>query len=714
MTRRIFIDCVPSRTSHGGGEQIFWVGLADEDGNVFSAVNADVGLEGLDDRIRDQVLPLVPADEVRLPRDLLASAIVEWVGPNPVQWWTWRPPVEESANTEAADEQSTPQQTTHSCALEGLVDLVNPWPEAWEDAARDVNDVAHHTPYGVDLPDIPRPYHPALAAAWVRDVWSLFHDATFPGGGIPLVVFYIPLAQPLPVPDGFTLQAKIRNPPLSRIRRLGAAAGIEVSLSCQQAIDTHSQPFADMSLLFRTAEEFVDDVPVLTNARERQMTVVEAFVPLDRGIASTPDFEPGQYSDEFDLALRAVRRLQEAYALLSQEPVLLTSLKTLPPALPVWVGRIEDYGLRPRRTWSGVFLVNDYAAVSTAPREPLDARGLDGLRLALAQSGEAQPFGSYAALRREAWTQRAILGNWRLAVLTAAVSGEMLLDTILLHLHWELGTPPEDVAQIFTLEGPRHTKRILTEYSGLLGGHWSASGNGVVARYLSEVVALRHRIVHRGYDPRLEEVDRSLAAMSDLERFLADRLTSDRCLNRFTRTAQAWCGNRGLQQRGRLTARVRRLLDSPVEPNWHETFGRWRRIVEVRAEGNRPAPGHKDNEQRVYLLVWRDGERRWLVHDVDALAAVILPSEEIAVPQDMQANVDRFLSRTVPADGGSPFRIHLEGVSYSRSELHIVWLDEYELLPELGILLPHQLVSVPERSRGAASIPFVQGDAHEP
>lgn len=80
------------------------------------------------------------------------------------------------------------------------------------------------------------------------------------------------------------------------------------------------------------------------------------------------------------------------------------------------------------------------------------------------------------------------------------------------------------------------------------------------------------------------------------------RLTDTANLNRFTRTARAFCGNNGLERRGRLTRRVRELLDDPRELNWFETFERWRIYLDFLVTGERPFAGADGNDMTVTVL----------------------------------------------------------------------------------------------------------------
>jgi hypothetical protein len=65
--RRIFLDTEFTDLPWSGHSELLWVGLADQDGRSWSAVNAEVSTDAhFSEFVRDVVVPLIPADEPRL------------------------------------------------------------------------------------------------------------------------------------------------------------------------------------------------------------------------------------------------------------------------------------------------------------------------------------------------------------------------------------------------------------------------------------------------------------------------------------------------------------------------------------------------------------------------------------------------------------------------------------------------------------------------
>lgn len=703
----IFVEGVFSCLPWEGEPKLLWIGLADQDGHTLSLVSAEIDAASIPQSL-ERSLAEIPLDEERVNSAALGQAIIEWIGADSiVEWWSWQMVSEELGEFGAPQDGERWIARVSQQELEALQRIIEPWPAGWGTDVRDLRGALGTLPLRIDLPDPPTPYHPAQFALWQRDVWSDWRKRAFPGGGIPVVAFYIPLAQPLPLPHGFVVQTVLNDLSLARVKRVGAAAALTVSLCVIQASDTQSQMASDVSLLFGTVAALLDEPIPEPISADRAMTIVEAFVPISREIDLEEPPEFHEFSDDFEEALSAVRRLQDAYASLVQGPLLLTSLATLPPAIPMWLGRIENAFEMPRRLADGVFFVNKSATRFSIAPPLLEGERLAEVGDALMYRGEASTFAGYASLRREAWNQRHLHGNWRLAALVAAISGEVLLDAFLMHLHWEKGSRPISVAQHFGVDGLSHTRRVLSQYTSLLGGRWRDDGTGAVGLYLENVVRLRHRIVHGGLDPSLDEADRALEAMIALESYLGDLVSSPGVLNRFTRTAIIWCGQRGLEKRSRFTRRVRDLMNDTSEPNWRITFERWRRFVEFGIAG-RPPHGADGNDVVLFLLIWADGDLRWLIHDSDAAAATVIPFNQVHAFGVSPEALDGWRRAAAQLEEDVPLRVKVEHARYERSDTAWLWLDDYEVIPDVDIYLPDARDRRTRiRSRGAGPFPFV-------
>jgi len=112
-------------------------------------------------------------------------------------------------------------------------------------------------------------------------------------------------------------------------------------------------------------------------------------------------------------------------------------------------------------------------------------------------------------------------GDFRATVIFSHCASEILLDTAILGMLFEEGRSPTDAARIF--DKPLKT-RLLTEYHERLGGTWTVSGTKPVARWLRDLLRMRHRVAHSGYAPSYDEARVARDAHFDLGSHLRDRL----------------------------------------------------------------------------------------------------------------------------------------------------------------------------------------------
>lgn len=190
----------------------------------------------------------------------------------------------------------------------------------------------------------------------------------------------------------------------------------------------------------------------------------------------------------------------------------------------------------------------------------------------------------------------------------------------------------------------------------------------------------RHRALHAGYRPTLNESRDALHGLGLLEEFLADEVV--RRIARHPVTALVLLGEPGLRQRHSLTRRVRSVMADPNQVPWRPTFQRWQRAVaRLRADaegtGDNPDPGRS-----VVLYVLRPGERSEAVlHDraagkaVLALSAVDLPLLDLpTLLARKQEEVDR---------NGIAISVQLVGATAAPGG---EWVEEHRLVPEASVM----------------------------
>lgn len=175
--RRIFLDTEFKNLPWSGHSAMLWVGLADEAGNAWSAINADVGL---DDHVsqftRDVVVPRTTADEPRLSAADLSEGIRQFCGAVE-EFWAWCPTVGVLASAFGlGDGAGEAHHRYWDWDLQLLQRTVAPWPEGWPTRLNDLHAAARAT--GVTPPKNDSAHHPRDDALWNLRLFKLIHRHT--------------------------------------------------------------------------------------------------------------------------------------------------------------------------------------------------------------------------------------------------------------------------------------------------------------------------------------------------------------------------------------------------------------------------------------------------------------------------------------------------------------------------------------------------------
>lgn len=173
VTRRIFVDTEWTAAPWSPDVELMWVGLADESGSAWSAVNAEVDLERL---AGSSLVSLIPSDEPRLDLRELATGVVDFCGVVD-EFWAWIPTLERVAEwfglgAEAADLYARYWDVD----LQMLRSLVDPWPQGWPHRLFDLNVAAVEA--RVAIPERSRDHlNPRVHAQWNRRLFELIAEA---------------------------------------------------------------------------------------------------------------------------------------------------------------------------------------------------------------------------------------------------------------------------------------------------------------------------------------------------------------------------------------------------------------------------------------------------------------------------------------------------------------------------------------------------------
>ncbi len=513
---------------------------------------------------------------------------------------------------------------------------------------------------------------------------------------IPCVWFFLPVPHPLGLPTGWRGQ-RVRSP-LETAALDRPTSGVISSLKVHQ-VDPSRQPvIADLLDLSEfAAVTMADFIPGshlpddeagsrLRHELEQQAAPLRTTRTVFEVAVEVTDHSEAAVSNALDEAIDHVRHVQRAVSVATEWPVRLIARSTLPPFVPTFGGRLR---LTPPGEQPGNPIVSERivhpidrsappSALGLAP-EPFGEELLDGVREAADQFARLGPFQTYADIRREALVQRHFDGNHRLAVVSLATAGEVLLDSALLHMLWEEHVEPAEAARYFD-RGVGHSSRVARNFPQRLGGGWDAESGSPAGRYLQDLVRLRHRVVHAGHEPTDSELNAAWQALFDLEHFLGDRLASERNLKRYTRTALAWMGDRRLEQRGRLTNHVRRLTEDASEPNWIDSFARYRLNVDKALDPTQSAEVSPPEQLVLYVERRPDGSLRWVIHDPRSLRAAEVDGAEI---RDAPGTARVHALLAAAEEGPDPKRaaMMLDAAVPPR----VAWLPDHELFPELTI-----------------------------
>lgn len=455
-----------------------------------------------------------------------------------------------------------------------------------------------------------------------------------------LVYFFIPLRQPIGVPHGWRLEVydhadwegwESSAREAGEIRDDPPQHELSVSLLVHQSV-IETEAYWQLRAASEAASRAFPSTRDLHSGShdplmmERDMSVVEAAVRMDSAVA-----DDEQLSGTFDRAVAAVRVLQQAHQAVTGTPLELCTRQRLAPMVPFAVRTVEDDEAEPQ--WPGAIsaFLTELPDAAEA-RVELAADELDELHTRIGRLEDKKPFRA-VTIQRNAARWAAQQGLTSEAAILTAVAIEVLLGDLLALLLWEEATTPELAAATTVMP---FTPKLRSEYHGRLGGNWSSTGPGPLGELNRHVFALRHRIVHAGHVATGDELRSAMESASRFESFVGDRLAAS--VRRYPITALQYCGTPGLDRRGALTRFVTELMADPTEPNWVETFGRWRTAVDLvlRQQDGSAVPPDVDRSVPI-VVVERDLAERWWL--VDRKAQVACPAETPALGDNQRASV---------------------------------------------------------------------------
>jgi len=404
-----------------------------------------------------------------------------------------------------------------------------------------------------------------------------------------LITFFVPLLQPLGLVHGstYTLWREEIVPWLAgvpvfvkeHLAPIGSEEGHSyVSLMVWRPKETFellTRPLDAAALVMRVVTGVEGD-PLSEGLRETVPapvetagTVISAVTPLV--LAADQDLEQG-ISDAFDRCLEELGLLVRSYAVQADDlRVPFLSRRNVYPVVLYALREVAAESLR--RQELGVFLAHEGVGLLPGPPPEMDRDGVQVLMTSLSRLKQGDPFHVASEQMYRARRAYRVEGDYAGAVSAAHTAGEVLLNTVLLLVEWEKGTPREATRRWFEEEG--FTKRLRSYYHPSLGGNWNPDdGRGVIGRW-HRLGELRGRVVHAGHLPSEDDVREALDAMARLVDFVKDRLVARR--NAFPRTALLLLGEPGLRRRNAWGGAIERFVreESSREPPWIASFRAW-------------------------------------------------------------------------------------------------------------------------------------------
>ena len=295
------------------------------------------------------------------------------------------------------------------------------------------------------------------------------------------------------------------------------------------------------------------------------------------------------------------------------------------------------------------------------------------------------PLDEYLMTMQEA-TSAFNQGMNRSAVVMIAAAAETLFNTLLQLLNWEDGILPDVSAEQWD-ESSGIQARVKSEFSLLLGGNWDLSRTGPLGDWAQHVANLRNDVVHGGLLPSDSDVQLAFETTYGLVTELVDRLTNQRNLNRFTRTAVLLAGNQGLEKRNRWTRHVRNLQEMVSEPDWHACSQNWiaQHLNCLRAKQT----GWKEeplNCEIILVIRSADGFIAALEHAPDeGWARSVLNPE--ALVAELPTSIARVILDAKSPDSAAYITLQIERAHSVQGILFGERLPAYRLVPNLQIMV---------------------------
>jgi hypothetical protein len=290
-----------------------------------------------------------------------------------------------------------------------------------------------------------------------------------------------------------------------------------------------------------------DDWPLVAIGFARALRAVNELLAAIGSATGEPAYRP-----------LAVEEL-DAVALVSSRPV---GLMTLDPEAEVDLAQVAA-SLPPEETAyldPIPYILNPNLGVHV-PSEPLTDREREKVNNFISAGRRGHPFLTYHRLVSKARRARES-GDYAVAAIMAAASGEVLLNLVLRGMLVEEGSP-ERIPEMFDDPRGGFTLRLRREYGARLGRNWDLDDpTNDVGNWVNGTHNLRHRVVHAGHEPTAEEASEAIHGAEVLEAFVIERLVEKRYT--YPKTALSLVGEQGFARRNLINARLAKVIAEEI------------------------------------------------------------------------------------------------------------------------------------------------------
>ncbi|MGH3726302.1 MAG: hypothetical protein ACRDUS_19525 [Mycobacterium sp.] len=307
--------------------------------------------------------------------------------------------------------------------------------------------------------------------------------------------------------------------------------------------------------------------PPRTKDNSHEQSVVVVLLPVKSRVAALTPPHDGKV-DPLTVAHWLIADVVRSLRIVAAAPLPELHYRSLNPIVPAVFGSVSEDGrihFNDRQT----AILLDHLPARLASSSLIDHATAGNVFAQLTR-------GSISALIRDHFsraTAEYAAGDRRAAVLSLAITCELMLDSVLAGILWEEEKSAAQAAQQWANESSI-THRVKRLYAERLGGNWHLDASGPVSNWRRHVVDVRNSVIHSGRTP--SEVESHLAgtATSELLTFVTKRQIIK--WKTYPKTLALLCGPTSVTQHASKKQRDAILVALQRYSPFAVAFHRWR------------------------------------------------------------------------------------------------------------------------------------------